>query len=135
MKPAGLAICEAAVANVAVVEGKAYELHPVAKQKCGNLGSSELIADKTILAFAKKNGIATAEALCVGGTEKYCSKSAQIEFGLQLMFKAVRPYPSRFTSEGCKELREECTALCAIENTPTKQDCMIECNQYESWNR
>ena len=122
-------------ADMAFVDGKVYDLKLAELRKCGSVGSSELLADKTVLVFAKKNGIASAVALCSGGVAEYCSKDAQTKFGLELLFKTARRYPSKFQSAGCKEVRAECTSLCLSENIVSAEDCQIECNQYDAWNK
>ncbi len=122
-------------ANVAVVNGQAYELRAVERKDCSVPGSPEFFADKVVLNLAKKNGLATAAALCAAGTTRYCSSDNQLKFALDLVFKEIRRYPSAFRSPSCKAIRSECEALCSSGNALTSDECQIECNQYEAWNK
>lgn len=54
---------------------------------------------------------------------------------MESVFKFIRAYPSRFTSKGCEALRDECESRCEKVQNFSKDDCKIECNQYENWNR
>lgn len=51
------------------------------------------------------------------------------------LFSFIRRYPSRFSSPTCESLRNECAKECAKSKATTPEECLIECNQYETWNR
>jgi hypothetical protein len=122
-------------ADIAVTNGKVFDLKPGYQPECGDAGSPAIVASKMLIGFALSNGKSTAAALCAGGATDYCTKDSQAKFALDLLFTAARNYPSQYRSAGCKELRSECNSLCTAENILSKDDCLIGCNQYDSWNK
>lgn len=124
-----------AYADVAVVNGQPFDLVPSKVKDCGPAGSPEHRADVAILSFSIGNGKSAAKALCAAGESKFCNSDTQSRFALALLFKTIRTYPSQFRSSGCKDLRAECASFCSIEKVLSNEECVIECNQYESWNR
>ncbi len=123
------------LADILVVEGRPYDYKPAQLKMCGSEGDSLYHAEKLLISAAKTVGELTADAACKAGTVELCSQDAKTKHWVSLLFHQIRQYPSRFRSTGCFSLREQCESLCESAKIYSKDDCHIECNQYESYNK
>ncbi len=123
------------MADILVVEGKPYSIQPTRLNVCGEAGGPEYQAAIMLLFAARNIGELNADALCKAGTTKMCTPEAKKKLGLETLFLQVRKYPSRFSNPACQALRKECERSCQADQIFSTDDCAIECNQYESYNR
>lgn len=123
------------LANVLVVEGKPYKIEPMQLNVCGEIGDPYYKAALGLLISSQKAGELTADAACKAGKLELCSQEAKNKLGLELLFTQIRKYPSRLKNPGCLELRRKCENLCEDSKLFSQEDCFIECNQYESFNK
>ncbi len=117
-----------------ILDNKVFVLVEKEKQKCFDVASPEYLAQLFTLDFAQKNGENTAKALCKVKPQ-YCDSKEQINFGIQQIFTFVRELPSRFNSSGCAALRDSCQKKCEAVGIFAHQECFVECNQYEAYNK
>lgn len=121
-------------AETIVVGGKPYEVKPTELKVCGSPGSPEYAAVVFLIDFAQSNGEHTYEAACKVGIQTVCTPEATKRFGVQQIFSFIRQYPSGLRNQGCKSLRDNCEKRCKDSKQFDDVECVIECNQYESWN-
>ncbi|MCB0355482.1 MAG: hypothetical protein KDD40_00655 [Bdellovibrionales bacterium] len=118
-----------------VIDGKPYIVSEKELRSCGHKDSPEFNAAEFGLIFARQNGEEVFDLACTSKAIKDCNQEAKVKFGLQQMFAIIRSFPSSFHSESCQVLRNKCTQSCIEANVYEKDVCLIECNQYESYNR
>lgn len=127
-------LCFPAFAGTLVFNGKAYSLSEKPKENCGQAGGPTYFAKLAMLDFAQKNGEVTARALCKGRPE-FCDPKTQARFALDQVFAFIRNHPRRQSSPACKALRNECGKRCDASGLLEREECFLECNQYENYNR
>lgn len=76
-----------------------------------------------------------ATILLLNTSQRLAENTRGTKAGIESIFGFVRQYPSRFSSTACMAVRDECESRCINSNQFAKDDCKIECNQYESWNK
>ncbi|MGZ5279685.1 MAG: hypothetical protein ACXWC9_07080 [Pseudobdellovibrionaceae bacterium] len=118
-----------------VFMGKPYQVTPVESPKCGTPGGPEYTAATFILNSAQGLGEKMYTAKCQAESDSNCTSEGAKKSGIDLVFTTIRQYRSATTDAGCKELRSFCENNCKATKTYSDQDCLIECNQYETWNR
>lgn len=121
-------------ADILVVGGKPYEIKAATLKVCGETGSPEQAAAIFNISIAQSGGEKIYATACqVNG--KDCSPQAVKKFGIDQVFQAIRSYPSIYSESNCKELRADCENRCIATKVYSEKTCIIECNQYEIWNR
>jgi len=124
------------LANLVVVDNKAYSLKEVEKKQCGEIGGPLFAAESFLLDATYKLGLEFSMAQCSAGEVRHCDSQSQKKYALRSLFKLVRQYPPAHRAVGCRELRiKGCTNVCQKERVYSDEHCLIECNQYESYNR
>jgi hypothetical protein len=118
-----------------VIGGKPYEIKPTELKTCGSQGSPEYAATTFLIEFAQSNGEKIYETACKAGIQEKCTKFDVKKFGIEQVFQFIRQYPSGTSNAGCKALRSECEDRCSKTALFDEKTCLIECNQYETWNR
>lgn len=124
-----------AFGDTLVVNGKHYNIRPSTPNICGQSGSPELAAAQMSLSLSQKMAENTYMASCQVDPSKDCSQQKIKQFGLNSLFTFIRSYPSISRNNGCQELRTTCENLCVETKIYSEKICMIECNQYETWNK
>lgn len=122
-------------ANILVVEGKPYEVKPMELNTCGEEGDAAHKASIFVIGATKGAGELAADAGCKAGKTELCSAEGKSKFWVGLLFTQIRKYPSRYRSSGCASVRNYCVSLCESSKVFSKDDCQIECNQYEIYNK
>lgn len=103
-----------------IINNRVFSLQENQKPTCGqSKGDPEYSAALMLMLTAQGLGEQT------GGTKS----------GIESIFRFIREYPSRFTADTCALLRDVCESKCLKSAFYTVDECKIECNQYESWNR
>ncbi len=103
-----------------IINNRVFNLLEQEKPNCGKeKGDPEYSAALFLLSTAQGLG----------------EQSGSVENGVRSIFNFIRNYPSRFTSTSCALLRDVCEARCNKASIFSQEQCKIECNQYETWNR
>jgi hypothetical protein len=122
--------------NVVVIDKKAFKLTPIGKKICGVKGGPVFTAERLLMDMTFNLGINFSQAQCGIGVESLCNQKNQKKYALKSLFNFTRQFPPSYKSEQCKELRKlGCTDICINERIYNEEHCLIECNQYESYNR
>ncbi len=126
-----------AFANTLIIEGKHYSvsLEPTRPKVCGEIGGPEYAANIFLLSSAQGLAEETYKAKCELQPDMDCSQHAIKKYGIQAVFSSIREFPSRFSSAGCAALRGECEKSCIASNAFSKEQCKVECDQFEKWTR
>jgi len=118
-----------------IFEGKPYNAMPANAPTCGDeVSGPEYTAAKFAINLAQGLGEKTMEAACKAA-QKNCAPDEIKKVGIEALFKTIREYPPRTKSAACRELRKDCENTCKSSKLFDEQDCLIECNQYETWNK
>lgn len=121
--------------NILVVGKDAYSVTPKELNKCGEPGDPVYAAAKFAILGATSIGEGIYDSACKANNSKNCTSEERSKFGVEVLFKTIRLYPSRFTSDACKQLRQMCIDTCTKNKSFDNETCLIECNQYETYNR
>lgn len=123
-------------ANIVVVNNKAFKLAPIEKKLCGEKDGPVFAAELFLMFSTHGLGLKFSQAQCSAGVIKHCNSQYQKKYALKSLFNFMRQYPPTYHSIGCRDLRAKgCTDICMRENVYSDEYCLIECNQYESYNR
>lgn len=122
-------------AETIVVGGKPYDVQPTELLKCGeDVSSPDFAALSTLLSLSQKTGEGTWKAACEAGVQNSCTPEDIKKAGLKAVFSTIRKYPSALSNPTCKIGREDCEKRCLNTKVFDEKVCVIECNQYETWN-
>jgi hypothetical protein len=118
-----------------VLNGNVYTLKQKDKKNCGVLGSPEYLGHRATIRIAFDTFLLTAESMCHANPPELCDKIKQVEFALNGLFTVIREFPSKYRSQACDELRKFCIEKCEQVKLLPIEDCLIQCNQYETYNK
>ncbi len=133
-------VSASAQSGTLIIDRNVYTVSPTEKAQCGTPGDGAYEASKFEILAARRIG----ESIYVGSCQAQCeddsckknceTSSKKFEAGLKTLFAGVRKYPSRYSSKACLAFRDLCIEECRKASVVADERCLIECNQYESYN-